>query len=75
MELSQLGHIHNLRKKSNTKKAIKNSFKFSLTLFQLVSIQSGINKVVNSKKNIEIPSTPKVKFKFKIGNQKNFTTN
>jgi hypothetical protein len=48
---------------------------FLFTLFQLVKIHKGINKVVNNKKKIEIPSIPSVKFKFKAGNQKNFTTN
>ena len=38
-------------------------------------MQIGISKVVNNKKNKDIPSTPKVKFKFKIGIQKNLSTN
>ena len=44
-------------------------------LFQLIRIHIGINKVVNNKKNIEIPSIPKVRFKFKFGNQKILVTN
>jgi hypothetical protein len=32
---------------------------FLFTLFQLVKIHKGINKVVNNKKKIEIPSIPK----------------
>ena len=44
-------------------------------LFQLVSKHNGINSVVNNTKNKDIPSTPNIKFKFKLGNQKNFTTN
>ena len=42
---------------------------------QPVNKQIGINKVVNNKKNNEIPSTPIGKFKFKIGIQKNLFTN
>jgi len=64
-----------IKRKSKNRKAIKNSFKFTLTLFQLVNKHTGINKVVNKIKNKEIPSTPIVKFKFKLGNQKNFITN
>ena len=64
-----------IKRKSKNRKAIKNSFKFTLTLFQLVNKHNGINKVVNKIKNKDIPSTPIVKFKFKLGNQKNFITN
>lgn len=64
-----------IKRKSKNKKAIKNSFKLTLTLFQLVNKHNGINKVVKRTKNKEIPSIPNVKFKFKLDNQKNFTTN
>lgn len=64
-----------IKRKSKKRKASKNSFKFALILFQLVNKHNGINKVVNNTKNKDIPSTPSIKFKFKLGNQKNFTTN
>ena len=64
-----------IKRKSKNKKAIKNSFKFLLTLFQLVNRHKGINKVVKKTKNKDIPSIPKTRFKFKLGSQKNFTTN
>lgn len=64
-----------IKKKSNTKKAIKNSFKLNPTLFQLASIHKGTNNVVNNKKNNEIPSIPRVKFKLKLGSHKIFVTN
>lgn len=38
-------------------------------------MQRGISKVVNSKKNNEIPSTPKVTFRFNTGIQKIVLTN
>lgn len=44
-------------------------------LFQLMRIHNGINKVVNSKKKSEIPSTPNVIFKFKTGIHKILDTN
>jgi hypothetical protein len=58
-----------LKKNSNSKKAIRYSFKSFFTLLQLNKIQIGISIVVNNKKNKEIPSIPKVKFKFKFDNQ------
>jgi len=50
----------------------KNSFKLILTLFQLIRRHKGINKVVNSMKNNEIPSTPRTKFKLNIEIHKDF---
>ena len=50
-----------------TKKAIKNSFIFVLTLVQLINIHKKINKVVNKIKKREIPSTPTLKLRFKKG--------
>jgi len=58
-----------------TKKAIKNSFIFILTLVQLISMHKKINKVVRRMKKIEIPSIPKLKFKFKKGIHSNLLTN
>jgi hypothetical protein len=46
-----------------------------LILFQLTNKHNGINKFVNKIKNKESPSIPSVKFKLKLGNQKNFTKN
>ncbi len=56
-------------------KAIKYSLRFELILFQLTSRQSGINSVVNNRKNNEIPSTPRLIFKFITGIQKSVVTN
>ena len=64
-----------ISRKFKKRKEIKNSFKLSTILLQLISKHSGINKVVNKIKNNEIPSTPIVKFKFKLGNQKKVVTN
>ena len=58
-----------------TKKAIKNSFIFVLTLVQLISIHKKINKVVKSIKKSEIPSIPKLKFRFKKGIHDDLLTN
>ena len=58
-----------------TKKAIKNSFIFILTLVQLINIHKKINKVVKRIKKIEIPSIPKLKFRFKKGIHNNLLTN
>ena len=58
-----------------TKKAIKNSFIFALTLVQLISIHKKINKVVKSIKKSEIPSIPKLKFRFKKGIHDDLLTN
>ena len=54
-----------IKKNSMIKKAIKYSFKLCLILFQLIKKHKAISNVVNNKKNKEIPSIPKVKFKFK----------
>lgn len=48
---------------------------FDLTLVQLINIHRKINKVVKSIKNSEIPSTPKLKLKFKKGIHNNLLTN
>jgi hypothetical protein len=40
------------------------------TLFQLVKIHKGINKVVNNKKKIEIPSIPSVNLNLKLVTKK-----
>jgi len=48
---------------------------FDLTLVQLIRIHKKINKVVRRRKKSEIPSIPKLKFKFRIGIHKNFVTN
>jgi hypothetical protein len=58
-----------------TKKATRNSFKLTFTLFQLTKRHKGINKVVNKTKKSEIPSIPNTKFKFKVGTHKNLLTN
>ena len=58
-----------------TKKAIKNSFIFALTLVQLISIHKKINKVVKSIKKSEIPSIPKLKFRFRKGIHDDLLTN
>jgi len=57
------------------KKAIKNSFTFALMLVQLIRIHKKINKVVRRTKKSEIPSIPRLKFKFKSGIHKNLVTN
>ena len=44
-------------------------------MFQLARRHKGINKVVKKIKNKDIPSIPKTIFKFRLGTQKNFTTN
>jgi len=44
-------------------------------LFQLVNKHKKINNVVKITKNKEIPSIPTVKFKFKLGNHRIFSTN
>lgn len=64
-----------IKKNSITRNAIKNSFIFFLTLVQLIKIHKKINKVVRRMKNNEIPSTPKVKFKFRKGIHNNLVTN
>mgnify|MGYP000980833543 CR=1 FL=1 len=46
---------------------ITNSFIFVSTLVQLISIHKKINNVVKRIKKSEIPSIPKLKFKFKKG--------
>lgn len=48
---------------------------FNLTLVQLIKIHKKINKVLKRRKKSEIPSTPKLKFIFKIGIHKIFVTN
>jgi hypothetical protein len=48
-----------LKKNLKLKKLLKILLNYLFTLFQLVKIHKGINKVVNNKKKIEIPSTPK----------------
>ncbi len=58
-----------------TKKAIRNSFIFVLTLVQLINMHKKINKVVKSMKKSEMPSTPKLKFRFKKGIHNNLLTN
>ena len=58
-----------------TKKAIKNSFIFVVTLVQLINMHKKINKVVKIIKKSEMPSIPKLKFKFKKGIHKNLLTN
>ena len=58
-----------------TKKAIKNSFIFVLILVQLINMHKKINNVVNSIKKSEMPSIPKLKFKFKKGVHSNLLTN
>ena len=63
------------KKNSITKNAIKNSFIFFLTLVQLIKIHKKINKVVRRIKNNEIPSTPRVKFRFKKGIHNSLVTN
>ena len=57
------------------KNAIKNSFIFVSTLVQLISIHKKINNVVKRIKKSEIPSIPKLKFKFKKGIHQNLLTN
>ena len=64
-----------IRKKFKRRKAIKNSFKLKLMLFQLINKHNGINKFVKTTKNKEIPSIPKIKFKFKYDNQDIFIIN
>lgn len=64
-----------IRRKSRKRKAIRNSFRLEWILFQQIRRHSGINKVVNNKKNKDIPSKPSVKFRFKVGNQKILWTN
>ena len=64
-----------IRKNSITKKAIRNSFIFSLTLVQLINMHKKINKVVKRIKNSEIPSMPKLKLKFKKGIHNSLLTN
>jgi hypothetical protein len=64
-----------IRKNSITKKAIKNSFTFVLMLVQLIKIHKKINRVVKSTKKSEIPSIPKLKFKFKKGIHSSLFTN
>ena len=46
-----------------------------LTVLQLANKHRGINKVVSSKKNKEIPSTPSVNVKLKKANHLNVVTN
>jgi len=48
---------------------------FVSTLVQLINIHKKINKVVKRIKKSEIPSTPKLKFKFKKGIHQNLLTN
>lgn len=64
-----------IKKNSMTKKAIKNSFIFVLTLVQLINIHKKTSKVVKRIKKSEIPSIPKLKFKFKKGIHNNLLTN
>ena len=59
-----------ISRNSIIKKKIKYSFIFEPTLVQLVNKHSGIKRVVKRTKNMEIPSTPIVRFKFKLGIQK-----
>jgi hypothetical protein len=42
---------------------------------QLTNKHKKVNKVVKIIKNNETPSTPKVKFRFKLGNQKILVVN
>lgn len=58
-----------------TRKAIKNSFMFVLTLVQLINMHKKINKVVKRMKKSEMPSIPKLKFKFKKGTHNSLLTN
>lgn len=58
-----------------TKKAIRNSFILVLTLVQLINMHKKINKVVKSIKKSEMPSIPKLKFRFKKGIHNNLLTN
>ena len=48
---------------------------FVLTLVQLIKMHKKINKVDNKIKNKEIPSTPKLKLKFRKGIQATLFTN
>ena len=64
-----------IRKNSMIKKAIKNSFMFTSTLVQLINTHKKINNVVKRIKKSEIPSTPKLKFKFRKGIHENVLTN
>ena len=64
-----------IKKNSITKKAIKNSFMFVLTLLQLINMHKKINKVVKRMKKSEIPSIPKLKLKFKKGIHSSLLTN
>lgn len=64
-----------IKRKFKKRKEIKNSFKCSTTLFQLVKRHNGISKVVSIIKNKEIPSIPTVKFRFKLDNQQKVLTN
>lgn len=58
-----------------TKKAIKNSFTLIEMLVQLIRMHKKINRVVKRMKKSEIPSIPKLKFKFKNGIHNDFVTN
>ena len=64
-----------IKKNSIAKNAIKYSFKLNWMLFQLIKIHKGISNVVSNKKNNEIPSIPKVMFKFSTGTHKIFVIN
>jgi len=58
-----------------TKKAIRNSFIFALTLLQLINMHKKINNVVKRMKKSEMPSIPRLKLKFKKGIQNDLLTN
>ena len=58
-----------------TRKAIKNSFMFVLTLVQLINMHKKINKVVKRMKKSEMPSIPKLKLKFNKGTHNSLLTN
>jgi hypothetical protein len=64
-----------IKKNSMTRKAIKNSFIFALTLVQLINTHKKINNVVKRMKKSEMPSIPKLKPKFKKGTHNSLLTN
>ena len=64
-----------ISKNSIIKNRIKYSFKFEYMLVQLANKHNGIKSVDRRTKKIEIPSRPKVKFRFRLGNQKRLQLN
>lgn len=64
-----------ISKKFSIEKSIKNSFKYLFMLYHEAKIHTGIKKVLKSKKNKEIPSTPKFKFILEYVNKNNLFTN